>query len=320
MWAAAVIGAFVLLVALIYGLQDILSYGAGSFPPKLPSDWFRTSGIDFGADFIVHVIPMGFTAFGFAMLIPTFADRSLVTFVASFALSLVWHVIGFNWYMAPHGVISDPVDDVLIISCVFLTLVHIGIAIVRRGTPRVRSITCALAMGAATIETCVVHALIIMPSAQVYDMTATWMKESITRGSTHSTLCSKFGLTCLVQDGRAFKVEPGTEKAGVPTVVAERAIEAVAKYGIVDMPFPQEPRSWTLRHRSYDNYTGSLRMPAVEFMDGGSRKIVVDTSLAPVTNLWVRSFTHLHFLPLSIIWSILLVMLDAIHTRRRIRK
>jgi hypothetical protein len=58
-------------------------------------------------------------------------------------------------------------------------------------------------------------------------------------------------------------------------------------------------------------------MPAVEFMDGGTRKIVVDTSLAPIANLWVRSFTHLHFLPLSVIWSVLLVLLDAIHARRR---
>lgn len=317
MAAAAVVASFIAAVSYLYGLDKIFGYGDEAFPPLSPMDWLNVSRVDFGADFIIHAIPMGFVAFGMAMLIPALAQRTTATFFGTFFLSVAWHIVGFNWYLEPHGVLADPVDDVLIITSLILTMLHIGLAIFVRGVARVRSIVCALAMGAVILETIIVHATIIMPSAQIYDATGEWLKKAISEDGDYRNICRRNGLTCLVQNGKTFDVEPGTRNEGVPIVVAERAIEAVKKYGIADMPAPQHPRVWTFRHRSFNNYTGSLRMPAVEFMDDGARKVVVDTTFAPVANLWIRAFTHLHFLPLSVVWSILLVLINAIHARRK---
>lgn len=313
--AAGAVAAFVAVVSTMYRLHAIFGFGTEAFPPVAPGDWLGPSVFDFGADFIVHAIPMGFIFFGMAMLLPALATRPTRTFLGSFAVSVAWHVIGFNWYLEPHEVLSDPVDDVLIISSLILTFMHILIAIRARGTARIRSIISALAMGAAIIETVVVHALVIMPSAQVYGATAGWLKTAAENGVDHRAICRKAGLTCLRHDTDRFKVDADASRPGVPDVVAERALEAVKKYGIADLEPPPKPRTWVFRHRSFDNYTGSLRMPAVEFMDRGERVIIVDTAYAPVANFWVRSFTHLHFLPLCIVWSILIVMINAIHGR-----
>lgn len=321
---AATTGAFILAVGILYGLGSIFRTWSGDAPVVFPAgaaeDWLGPARIDFGADYVAHVIPLAFVGFGMAILIPWFASRPMATLLGSLAVSAAWHVIGFSWYLPPHGVISDAVDDMLLVASVFVAALHCVIAFIARGATRIRSIVAAAAIGALLIETAVLHATIILPAAEVYDKQGEWLAThvaSVARQEADLTdLCRRNRLVCLVRERGTLEVLTGSRVPEMPDVVVARAMEAVEKYGVFERPKPSGPRIWTLRHRSFNNYTGALRMPAVEVEREGRRIVIVDVSTAPIANLWVRSYTHLHMLPLCVVWSVMIALTVSVHGPR----
>jgi len=314
-------GVSVCLIAVVawkFDLTSIFHPSRAGIPAFEQTDWFDPARIDFGADYLAHVIPITFILFGMASIVPDFARRPLATLLTCFCLSSGWHVIGFNWYIPPHMVLSDAVDDILLIAAVPTTLVHVFIAFRTRGLPRIRAIVAACSIGALLIETAILHVLLILPAATVYDQQATWLKAAIMKpGVNIEERCRTLKLVCVMDTPDGPKVTQSLRPAGVPDIVLKRAQEAVAKYGIFDLPASPEPRIWKLRHRSFENFTGALRIPGVEVVREGRRIMIVDMSTAPIANLWVRAYTHLHMMPMCLVWLTMIVLVELVHRMYR---